>query len=170
MHWQKRQDIVVTTEWTQRDLDVLYFQYQMFRIIMDINTPNSASSVFQSNRTSKSASSLLHLSKRFGHPSWIPASSPSRGGDVAVHVFGINQPNLPSPFYFVLVFKSVFMALSTAVHSISSPSNSLPFSLCSSGLISVLLVLSTIYLFAKVSLSPDIILRGWLSLKHQLTN
>ena len=44
------------------------------------------------------------------------------------------------------------------------------FSLCSSGLISALLVLSTIYLFMKVSLSPDIILCGWLVLKHQLTN
>ena len=38
------------------------------------------------------------------------------------------------------------------------------FSLCSSGLISALLVLSTIYLFMKVSFSPDIILC------HQLTN
>ena len=44
------------------------------------------------------------------------------------------------------------------------------FSLCSFGLISALLVLSIIYLFMKVSLSPDIILCGWLSLKHQLTN
>ena len=45
------------------------------------------------------------------------------------------------------------------------------FSLCSSGLFfSALLVLSTIYLFMKVSPSPDIILCGWLGLKHQLTN
>ena len=44
------------------------------------------------------------------------------------------------------------------------------FSLCSSGLISALLVLSTIYLFMKVSLSPNVILCGWLGLKHQLTN
>ena len=44
------------------------------------------------------------------------------------------------------------------------------FSLCSSSLISALLVLSTIYLFMKVSSSPDIILCGWLGLKHQLTN
>ena len=43
------------------------------------------------------------------------------------------------------------------------------FSLCSSGLISALLVRSTAYLFMKVSFSPDIILRGWLGLKHQLT-
>ena len=44
------------------------------------------------------------------------------------------------------------------------------FSLCSSGLISALLVLPTIYLFRKVSLIPDIILCDWLGLKHQLTD
>ena len=43
------------------------------------------------------------------------------------------------------------------------------FSLCFSGLISALLVLSTTYLFVKVSLSPDIIICGWLGLKHQTT-
>ena len=44
------------------------------------------------------------------------------------------------------------------------------FSLCSSGLISAVLVLSTISLFMKVSLGSDIILYDWLGLKHQLTN
>ena len=44
------------------------------------------------------------------------------------------------------------------------------FSLCSSGLTSALLVLSTIYLFMKVSSSPDIILSGWLGSKRQWTN
>ena len=44
------------------------------------------------------------------------------------------------------------------------------FSLCSSSNISGFLVLSTMYLFMKVSFSPDIILCGWLGLKHQLTN
>ena len=44
------------------------------------------------------------------------------------------------------------------------------FSLCSCGLSSALLVLSTIYLFRKVSCSPDIIPCGWLGSKHQLTN
>ena len=44
------------------------------------------------------------------------------------------------------------------------------FSLCSSGLNTSLLILSTIYLFTKVSLSTDIILYGWLGFKHQLTN
>ena len=28
----------------------------------------------------------------------VPAGSPSRGGDVKVHVFDINQPSLPTPF------------------------------------------------------------------------
>ena len=40
-----------------------------------------------------------------------PAGSPSRGGDVMVYVFDIKQPSLPTPFYFVLVTISVFMAL-----------------------------------------------------------
>ena len=44
------------------------------------------------------------------------------------------------------------------------------FSLYSSGLISALLVLSTVYLFMKIFLSSDIILCGWLELKHKLTN
>ena len=54
--------------------------------------------------------------------------SPSRGGDVAVYVFDINQLSLPTPFYSVLVSISVFMALSTVFHSINSHDNS-PFSL-----------------------------------------
>ena len=33
----------------------------------------------------------------------VPAGSPSRGGDVAVFVFDINQPSLHTPFYSVLV-------------------------------------------------------------------
>ena len=43
------------------------------------------------------------------------------------------------------------------------------FSLCSSGLISALLVLSDTFLFMKVSFSHDVILCGWLGLKQQLT-
>ena len=49
----------------------------------------------------------------------------------------------------------------------------LPTTLCFltfSDLIFALLVLSTIYLFRKVSISPDIILCGWLGWKHQLTS
>ena len=95
-------------------------------------------------------------------PSRVPASSSSRGGDVAVYVFDINQPSLPTPFHYVLVSISVFMALSTVFHSINAPDNS-PLShsvLPVTSRISTLLVLSTIYLFLKVSFSPDIILCG----------
>ena len=72
----------------------------------------------------------------------------------------------------VLVSISVFMALSTVFSSTNSPDNSpfSVFSLCSSSLISSLLVLSTFYLFMKVSFSPDIILCGRLGSKRQLTN
>ena len=57
----------------------------------------------------------------------VPTSSPSCGGDIAVYVFDIDPPSLPTPFYFVLVLVSVFIALSTAFHSVNSPDNS-PFS------------------------------------------
>ena len=59
--------------------------------------------------------------------SLVPAGSPSRGGDVTVYVCDINQPSLPTPFYSVLVYISVFIALSTVFHSINSPDNT-PFS------------------------------------------
>ena len=55
----------------------------------------------------------------------VPTGSPSRGGDVAVYVFDINQPSLPSPFYYVLVSVSVFVTLSTVFNSINYPDNSL---------------------------------------------
>ena len=66
--------------------------------------------------------------------------------------------------YFVVVvfcffFFSVFTALSTvSFHNFSRQLSA--FSLSSSGLISVLLVLSAIYLFMKGSLSPDVSLCG----------
>ena len=55
----------------------------------------------------------------------VSTGSPSRGGDVAVYVFDISQPSLPTPFHYVLVSISVLMALSTVFHSINSPDNSL---------------------------------------------
>ena len=82
----------------------------------------------------------------------------------------INQPSLPTPFYSVLVSVSVFMALLTLFHSINSPDNS---SLSHSVLLVLILpywVLSTMYLFIKVSLRPDLILCGLPGLKHQVTN
>ena len=55
----------------------------------------------------------------------IPTGSPSRGGDVVVSVFDINQPSLPTPFYSVLVSISVFRALSTVFRFINFPDYSL---------------------------------------------
>ena len=52
-----------------------------------------------------------------------PKGPPSRGGDVKVYVLDINQPDLPTPFYSVLVSVSVFMDLSTLSQSIHSPDN-----------------------------------------------
>ena len=87
----------------------------------------------------------------------VPAGSPSRGGDVAVHDFDINQSSFATPFYSVLVSISVLMALSTVLHSIHSLDNFLP----SHSVLPVLFPLySTIYFFMKVSFSPDIILCG----------
>ena len=56
----------------------------------------------------------------------VLAGSPSRGGDVEVYVFGINQPRLLTSFKKknVPVSVSVFMALSTVWYSINSPDNS----------------------------------------------
>ena len=71
----------------------------------------------------------------------------------------INQLSLPTLFYSVLVSISVFVALSTVFHSINFPDNS-PFSH------SVLVVLALpywsfqLYLFMKVSFSPDVIPSG----------
>ena len=42
---------------------------------------------------------------------FVPAGSPSRGGDVTVYVFDTNQLSLPAPFYSTLLSISVFMAL-----------------------------------------------------------
>ena len=61
---------------------------------------------------------LTHTSFR------VPTGSPSRGGDVVVYVFDINQPSLPTPFNSVLVNMSVFMALSTVFFPRNSPDNS----------------------------------------------
>ena len=75
--------------------------------------------------------------------------------------FGLNAvyvwhkpTHLAHSFVFCSCVYFCLMALSTVFHSINAPDNS-PFSDRSSGLISVLLVLSTIYLFTKVSSSPS---------------
>ena len=105
-----------------------------------------------------------------------------------LHVVGMlrfmsKTKSLPTSFFSVLVSTSVFVALSTVFHSINSPDNS-PFShsvllvlslpswsfLCLPGPFSAFLVLSTMYLFMKVSFSPDIISSGSLGSEYQLTN
>ena len=82
-------------------------------------------------------------------PMRIRAGSPSRGGDVADYVFDINQPSLPTSFRSVLVSICVFMALLNCISLPQFSQQLSSFSLCSSGLISALLVLSAIYLFMK---------------------
>ena len=96
--------------------------------------------------------SLLERCKHINCSVQVPAGSPSRGGDVAVQLFDINQPSLPSPFYSALVSVSVFMAISAVSHSINPPDNSLAFSLLSSHRISALLVLSSVYISLHGSL------------------
>ena len=61
-----------------------------------------------------------HHSTTVGFAS-APAGSPSRGGDVMIHVKEVNQPSLPTPFYSVLVSVAFCVALSTVVYSINSP-------------------------------------------------
>ena len=89
----------------------------------------------------------------------VPTDSLSCGGNVAVCVSGINQPSWPTPFYSVLVSVSAFMALSAVFHSINSLDNS-PHSHSVLPVIFLLYWLFQIilYLFTKVSFSPDIIL------------
>ena len=79
--------------------------------------------------------------------------------DVAAYIFNISQLSLPTPFYSVFVTVSVVMALSTVFHSINSPDNSpLSHSVLP---VSFLPYWSfQLYIFMKVSLSPDIILCG----------
>ena len=83
----------------------------------------------------------------------------------------MNQLSLPTPFLFYscahFCLYGPFNCIS--IHKFSRQLSG--FSLCSSGLISVSLVLSTIYLCMTVSLSPDIIPSGWLGYKkNQLAN
>ena len=122
----------------------------------------------------------LHLTDMHAHylmlitVEGVPAGSPSRGGDVAVYVFDVNQPCLPIPFYSVRVSTSVFMAMSTVFHSMNSPENSL---LSHSVLPVLFMPYSSHWSFQlytslwnwKSHFSPDKILCGWLGLKHQLS-
>ena len=101
----------------------------------------------------------------------VRGGSPLRGigRNVAVYVFHINQPSLPTRFCSVLVSVSVLLVLSTIFHSIKSPDN------CrlSHSVLPVLFLpywSFQLYISSLVSLSPDRNVCGWLGLKRQLTN
>ena len=74
---------------------------------------------------------------------------------------------LAHSFLFCSIY--VFLALSTVFHSINSPST-LRFLTLFFWSYFCLIGPLNLYLFVKASLSPDIILCGWLGLRHQLTN
>ena len=79
-----------------------------------------------------------------------------------VYVKDTNQPILPTPFLilslclFLFVFCFVFYGAFDCISFCKFSRQLSAFSLCSPGLNSALLVLSTIHLFMKVSLSPDV--------------
>ena len=91
---------------------------------------------------------------------WVPVGSPSRGGDVKVYVYDINQLSLPTPFLFCscVCFRLYGPFNCISFHKVSRQLSI--FSLCSFKLISASLALSTICLFMKISFSPDIIPSG----------
>ena len=98
----------------------------------------------------------------------VPMGSPSHGGNVVVLCLWHIPSELAHSFLFCscvcFYLYGPFNCIS--FHKFSWQNSASSF--CSSDLISALLVLSTIYLFMKVFLSPDMILCGWLGLKHQL--
>ena len=85
----------------------------------------------------------------------VPAGSPSRDGDVVVCVKDVNQPSLSTPFYSCAYFclHGPFNCIS--FHKFSR--QLFAFLLCPSGLNFALMVLSTIYLFMKVSAASALI-------------
>ena len=87
----------------------------------------------------------------------VPSGSSSRGGAVTVYVLDINQQSSLTLFIRSCVCFYLYGPFNCiSFHKFSRQLSA--FSLCSSGLTSALLVLSTTYLFMKVSFSPDIIL------------
>ena len=96
----------------------------------------------------------------------VPADSRSRGGDVAVYVW-CKPTELAHSFLFCscVCFCLYCLFNSISLHKFSRQRS--VFWLCSSGLISTLLVISTVYPFMKVSFNPNIIPSGWLDSKHQ---
>ena len=112
---------------------------------------------------------VRHQSGTIISPLIVPVVSPSRDGDVTVYVW--HKPTQLAHSF--LLCTCVYFCLYDPFHCISFHKFSRQlsvFRLCSCGLSSAVLVLSTIYLFMKVSFSPDTIPSGWLGSKHQLTN
>ena len=99
----------------------------------------------------------------------VPAGTPSRGGDITVYAPDISQSSLPTPFILCLYLFLPLWPFQLYFIPWILPTT-LRFLTLFFWSYSASLVFSTIYLFMKVSLSPDIILCGWLGLKHQLTN
>ena len=98
----------------------------------------------------------------------VPAGSPSPGEDVTVYVW--HKPtDLAHYFSFCSCIYFCLDDPFNCIHYINSPDKFPFFWLCSSGLIAILLVLSTVNLFMTVSFSPDITPSGWLGSKHQWT-
>ena len=58
---------------------------KLFYCAHSLSHMNSASTIWD-------GFSEVHLKKK------VPTNSPSRGGDVTVYVFNVNQPSLPIPF------------------------------------------------------------------------
>ena len=89
----------------------------------------------------------------------VPKGSPSRGGDVTVHVWHKPAELTHSSLFCSCVYFCLYGPFNCfSFHKLSRQFS--VFWLGSSGLISAWLVLSTIYLFVRVSFSPDIIRSG----------
>ena len=97
--------------------------YKLFINMINKNEPKERFKFFCLADTAKYPFAIWCLFPSFV----VPAGSPLCGRNVAVYVFDINQPSVPTPFNSVLVSLSVFKALSTIVHSVNSP-NSFPLS------------------------------------------
>ena len=111
---------------------------------------------------------VIYFFKYSISPLFSPCGLPSRGGDVTVYVW--HKPTeLAHSFLFCscVYFCPCGPFNCISIHKFSRHSS--VFWLCSSGLMSALLLISTIYVFKKVSFSPDIIPSVWLGSKHQLT-
>ena len=102
----------------------------------------------------------------------VPAGSPSLSGNITVYV-GHKPNELAHTFFFLLFSSCVYFCLYGPFNCISLRKFSRQlsvFSHCSSGFSSALLVLSTIYLFMKVSFRPDVLpMVDWTENTHQLT-